>query len=68
MKMITNQKIVYLEIEVPKSNYCWDGKTVCHYFDNTGGHGTCELKIGNIKSDSIGYLKPIECKNLRHKL
>jgi hypothetical protein len=59
-------KKVLWPIEVPDNDYCWDGHTAsCTHFDNTGGHGTCELHVGSLKRDKEGvYPKPPECKKL----
>ena len=38
-----NTKVVSLPITVPVSNYCWDGKVVCDYYDNEGGGSRCLL-------------------------
>jgi len=59
-------KTVLLEIEVPSSDCCWDNEPpfeICKYFDNEGGHPTCDLKLGELKrsDDSIGILKCLEC-------
>lgn len=60
------KKNVCLIIEVPNSEYCFDGKYCCEYFDNEGGHGKCDLNIGTIKyNNETGlYSKPKECLKL----
>jgi hypothetical protein len=59
-------KIVKLDILVPDSDYCFDGKECCPHFNNEGGHGQCELNIGRIADYSVekGYKKPKECLEL----
>lgn len=58
-------KKVYFPIVVPNNDYCWDGRTPCQFFDNTGGHGTCALNIGFPDLDKEGYYpKPNFCKKL----
>jgi hypothetical protein len=57
-------KTVYLEIEVPSSDYCFNGRECCPYFDNEGGHGKCELHIGSIEFKNGYYKKPKECLEL----
>ena len=37
------KKFIQVKVEVPKSDYCWDGNTSCRYFDNEGGHPRCEI-------------------------
>ena len=60
-----NDKIVYLPIEVPDNDYCWDGHNPCMHFDNEGGHGTCDMHIGSPDSDKEGlYRKPKLCSQL----
>lgn len=55
-------KTVYIPIQVPDNEFCWDGKTPCTYFDNTGGHGRCLLGIGSLLRDANGlYVKPKDC-------
>jgi len=56
--------IVSLPIEVPNSQYCWDGKVVCEHFDNEGGHGTCEMRLGPPVRTNEGYGKPPKCMAL----
>lgn len=59
------KKIVNMPIEVPNSDYCWDGKTTCTYYDSEGGHSTCELDFHPINRDQKGRcVKPEKCKML----
>ena len=61
-------KTVLLPIKVSPTDYCWDGKVSCQYFDNTGGHPQCELGVGFYPENNKknGYpLKPNGCKNLQ---
>ena len=54
-----------MPIEVPDNHYCWDGKTPCQFFDNYGGHGSCDLKLGSPDRDKEGYYpKPELCIEL----
>jgi len=60
------KKIVNMPIEVPMGKYCWDGKCICEYFSNEGGHAHCELGFFNIenKKNIPHVLKPFECVTL----
>jgi hypothetical protein len=61
----TPHKTVMLPIRVPDNDYCWDGMTPCSYFDNEGGHATCDLNIGTIITTAEGwYRKPLKCRDL----
>lgn len=61
-------KTVLLPIQVCKGDYCWDGKGVCGYFDNYGGHAHCDLDIGICDRDKEGfYPKPKECLELEER-
>jgi len=60
-----NYITVYLPIEIPNTDYCWDHKVSYQYFDN-GGPLTCSLKIGDPKYDIGGRVsKPTECIRLK---
>lgn len=62
------KKTVLLPIEVPDTDYCWDGRTPCEHFDNYGGHGHCDLDIGMCDRGKTGdYPKPKECLVLKEK-
>jgi hypothetical protein len=64
--MYEYEKEVLLPLRVPKSDYCWDSKISCQYFDNPGGHGQCIIEVGFLKRDIFGlYPKPTECLNLK---
>lgn len=52
---------VLFPIEVPLGSFCWDGRTPCEHFDNTGGHPTCDLGFFEPKYSAGGVLKPTEC-------
>ena len=52
---------VFLPIEVPVGDMCWDGETVCEHFDNEGGHATCDLGMYPMEMDTGKVMKPIEC-------
>jgi hypothetical protein len=57
--------IVLFPIEVPDSDYCWDGHHVCQYLETTGGHPTCELFVGHPSYNKEGIVpKPAECSRL----
>ncbi len=61
-------KTVLIPIQVTYGDYCWGGpdNRICGHFNNEGGHPTCVLKIGTLKSDKEGYVpKPSECMNLK---
>ena len=66
--MNETMKTVYMPIVVPDNNFCWDGKAPCRYFDNEGGHPTCDLGF-SIEDDKSSYLvaKPETCLKLRSK-
>ncbi len=58
-------KVVMMPIEVPKGDYCWDGHSVCRYFDNEGGGVSCNLGFHYLKYDSeLKVLKPEKCNKL----
>lgn len=63
-------KTVCMPIKVPSGDCCWEptkgfDSEVCEYFDNAGGHETCELGFWPIKRDEKGdCLKPPECLKL----
>ena len=57
-------KKVLLPISVPDTDYCWDGKIPCNYFDNEGGHGTCELGMCVLRDVEGFYPKPVQCRRL----
>lgn len=59
-----NKKEVILKIEVPNTQYCWDGLNLCEHFDNEGGHGSCDLNIGLPEYLDGKYEKPKECIDL----
>jgi len=65
--MIRNKIKVNYPIEVPDTLYCWGGKDnlICQFFDNEGGHATCDLNFFFLKRTPEGWvLKPTMCKNL----
>ena len=61
-------KTVLMPIEVPDCSYCWepcDPYRICGYFDNEGGHPTCELNLGSLKYEGEGGVKkPVACARL----
>lgn len=66
---MSESKIVLYPITVPKGKYCWGKNTICQFFDNEGGHESCELGFYEQKYDQkTGYvLKPEQCLNLKDK-
>jgi len=64
-------KTVCLPLRVPSHPFCWeyvspivDGRgEICEYFDNEGGHPTCQLKLGSLWDNRTkdGIRKPKEC-------
>jgi hypothetical protein len=62
--MRSDYKKIALIIEVPKGEYCWQGRTPCEYFDNEGGHGRCEIPGMFVREESKGscnVLKDPKC-------
>ena len=57
-------KTVNLPIQVPDSDYCWDGKVCCGYFDNEGGHPTCDLGFSVERDKKWNIPKPGGCSTL----
>jgi hypothetical protein len=61
----SNSKLVSLPISVIKGDYCYDwGTNSCSNFDNEGGRGSCNLRLGYLEESDEGYLKPDRCKDL----
>ena len=60
------KKIVNYPIKVPDSDYCWDSKTICQFYDNEGGHSSCDLYFFGLKDErKTGYvLKAPKCQCL----
>ena len=56
-------KTVNYPIEVPRGDYCWcwDGTRLCQFFDNEGGHVSCELGFYNSERDVNGIIKAANC-------
>jgi hypothetical protein len=63
------RKTVNLPIKVPIGRYCWGLLSPpCEYFDNEGGHETCNLNLGDLKCSKSGWvLKPKKCLNLEEE-
>lgn len=60
------KKLVNYPIQVPEGDYCWNGGEICQFFDNEGGHPTCELGFWEQKRASHGgVLKAEECIELK---
>jgi len=62
-------KLVKHIIKVPLGHHCWSwtGRgTICGYFDNEGGHSTCDLGFSPLKDSTDGVLKPSECDELEN--
>lgn len=56
------KKTVFLPINVPDNNFCWNGINSCEHFDNYGGNEKCELGIAKLERDQEGrVLKPAKC-------
>lgn len=70
-RMKMKNKTVLYPISVPNGDYCWtyDGtEYTCSYFDNEGGHNTCELRFDNdCKKHKDGVIKAIECSALKEE-
>lgn len=65
----TPKKTVLLPLEVPDSAYCWEFSThnVCQYYDNEGGHSSCDMGFSISMKDKInGVPKPKECMELKN--
>lgn len=62
-------KIVLMPIRVPSGKHCWEyhNGEVCQYFDNSGGHDTCDLGFSLGKRDENGSLKSENCAKLIEK-
>lgn len=59
-------KTVLLPIKVPTGDFCWDQSVSCDYFDNEGGHPSCDLKLGDLKYDKKSRCpKPNKCLTLQ---
>jgi hypothetical protein len=55
-------------IEVPSGPYCWQyfpPYEICEHFDNEGGHGRCELNLGDLKEAKNGTFKADLCIKLK---
>ncbi len=61
------KKEVVWPIEVPAGKYCWEYLTTgsCDFFDNEGGHETCELKFWDQKRTKKGVIKDPKCATLK---
>jgi hypothetical protein len=58
----TFRKEVVMPIEVPVTDFCWDHITPCTWFDNEGGHPTCDLFVDHLKYNEEGLVrKPDKC-------
>ncbi len=58
---------VLLEITVPEGDFCWNfHDQLCDHFDNEGGFNQCDLRLGELGTDSkgAGVRKPLRCKEL----
>lgn len=62
MDLIQRKEVVW-PIKVPVGKYCWDYELSgsCDYFDNEGGHSSCELGFHDQKDVKHGVLKDPEC-------
>lgn len=62
-------KVVNYPIRVPCGDYCWQGGAgpICGFFDNTGGHPTCELNFPDLKITEKGYKKSKKCRDLKER-
>jgi hypothetical protein len=59
------KKIVAKPITVPDGDYCWNGMTICEWFDNEGGHPTCGQKLGDVEYGDGGSVEKCDkCKSL----
>lgn len=59
-------KTVLMPVSVSYGDFCFGDGRVCGYFDNTGGHRTCDLFFYPLKRDKEGrVMKPEECRNLK---
>lgn len=59
-------KTVLLPIEVTYGNFCWGDGRICEHFDSEGGHPTCDLGFGPLKSNIVGWIpKPVKCLTLK---
>lgn len=54
-------------IRVPSGTHCWEffgDKSICKFFNNEGGHSTCELEFSPLKDVYDGVIKAQECYDL----
>lgn len=60
-------KTVLMPIQVPSSDYCWDGHHVCVYFDNSViSPGVCGLGFYDLKYDGDHKVpKSEKCEKLK---
>jgi hypothetical protein len=62
------QHTVLLPIEVPVGDRCWNHEPpyeICAYFDNEGGHPTCDLNLGPLQYEKGGVKKCATCLKLQ---
>lgn len=65
LKSITRKK-VYMPVIIPDNNYCFNGRIICNYFNNSKGYDYCELGFILPDSDKNGFCpKPKECRKLK---
>ena len=65
---MTNKKIVNYPIRVPIGDYCWNDNAICEFFDNEGGHPTCDLRFHNLEYITGGKVKKSDaCINLKEE-
>ena len=61
-------KTVLIPVEVCVGDFCAGGPDwrICTYFDNQGGHPTCDKKLGTLMYDEKGQcLKPDVCRTAK---
>jgi hypothetical protein len=53
-----NKKWVSFPINVPVSDFCWkpDEQIMCQYFDNEGGHESCNMDFYGQKRTPEGHV------------
>jgi len=61
-------KTVFMPIEVPDNDFCWDGIIGCYYFDNEGGGHRCELGFFLERDKHFAVPKPDRCKILKERI
>ena len=65
--------VVNYPIRVPRGDYCfcWNAggdSTICSFFSNEGGHGTCDLNFSDIICTPEGFYKKAKhCRDLEER-